>query len=139
MDLVQIVRKWKLDKNFLMNHRSSQSVRYTQVGWVCLAIGLFLQIVSGNLVNRSPNLLNHHRITKRSFYDLQCKGVYDKSIFARLDRICEDCYNLFREPSIYSLCRDSCFSDKYFKGCVESLLMDEDWPQLEKMVEYVGK
>ncbi|CAA9999057.1 unnamed protein product [Nesidiocoris tenuis] len=39
-----------------------------------------------------------------SFFDLQCRGIYDKSIFARLDRICEDCYNVFREPSLHSLC-----------------------------------
>ncbi|KAG8227356.1 hypothetical protein J437_LFUL003345 [Ladona fulva] len=45
-----------------------------------------------------------HPISKRSFFDIQCKGVYDKSIFARLDRICEDCYNLFREPTLHSLC-----------------------------------
>lgn len=46
-----------------------------------------------------------HHLSKRSFFDIQCKGVYDKSIFARLDRICEDCYNLFREPQLHSLCR----------------------------------
>lgn len=46
-----------------------------------------------------------HHLTKRSFFNIQCKGVYDKSIFARLDRICEDCYNLFREPQLHSLCR----------------------------------
>ncbi|CAH1954999.1 unnamed protein product [Acanthoscelides obtectus] len=81
----------------------------------------------------------HHHLTKRSFADLRCRGVYDKSIFARLDRICEDCYNLFREPSIHSLCRSECFSTKFFKGCVESLLMVEEMPKLEKMIEYLSK
>lgn len=42
---------------------------------------------------------------KRSFYDIQCKGIYDKAIFARVDQICEDCYNIFREPKLHSLCR----------------------------------
>lgn len=46
-----------------------------------------------------------HPLSKRSFFDIQCKGVYDKTIFARLDRVCEDCYNLFREPQLHSLCR----------------------------------
>lgn len=49
--------------------------------------------------------LNGHPLGKRSFFDIQCKGVYDKSIFARLDRICEDCYNLFREPQLHMLCK----------------------------------
>ena len=42
---------------------------------------------------------------KRSFYDIQCKGIYDKTIFARVDQICEDCYNIFREPKLHTLCR----------------------------------
>lgn len=54
---------------------------------------------------QSTVVLPVHHLTKRSFFDIQCKGVYDKSIFARLDRLCEDCYNLFREPQIHTLCR----------------------------------
>lgn len=46
-----------------------------------------------------------HHISRRSFAELQCKGVYDRSLFARLDRICEDCYNLFREHQLHRLCR----------------------------------
>lgn len=32
-------------------------------------------------------------------------GVFNKSIFFRLDRICEDCYSLFREVELHSLCK----------------------------------
>lgn len=53
----------------------------------------------------ATGLLNAHPLGKRAFFELQCKGVYDKSIFARLDRICEDCYNLFREPQLHTLCK----------------------------------
>ncbi|CAH1185666.1 unnamed protein product [Phyllotreta striolata] len=124
-------------RRVLMNHRSSQSVRYTRVGWVCVAFGFWLQLISGNLIDKSSSLLNRHSVTKRSFYDLQCKGVYDKSIFARLDQICEDCYNLFREPSIYSLCRDDCFSTKYFGGCCETLLC-EDVAEIQDMIKQLN-
>lgn len=55
--------------------------------------------------DRSSAIVHFHHLTKRSFFNIQCKGVYDKSIFARLDRICEDCYNLFREPQLHTLCR----------------------------------
>lgn len=46
-------------------------------------------------------------ITKRStsFFDLDCKGTYNKSYFFRLDRICEDCYSLFREPQLLTMCK----------------------------------
>ena len=48
---------------------------------------------------------SHHSLSKRSFFDINCKGLYDKSIFARLDRICQDCYSLYREPELHTLCR----------------------------------
>ncbi|XP_074042223.1 ion transport peptide isoform X2 [Leptinotarsa decemlineata] len=122
-----------------MSNRSSSSVRGTQVAWWCMAIALILHVSSGSPANRSPELLSRHHLAKRSFFDLQCRGVYDKSIFARLDRICVDCYNLFREPSVHSLCRSQCFSTKIFKGCVESLLEMEEWSKLKKMIDFVGK
>ncbi|GLV40135.1 Ion transport peptide [Carabus blaptoides fortunei] len=88
---------------------------------------------------QSTVVLPVHHLTKRSFFDIQCKGVYDKSIFARLDRLCEDCYNLFREPQIHTLCRSQCFSTQYFKGCLESLLLTEESDKFNQMVEYLGK
>ncbi|KAG5885116.1 hypothetical protein JTB14_017291 [Gonioctena quinquepunctata] len=99
-----------------MSYRSSSSVRGTQVVWGCMALALFLHVSSGSPANRSPSLLSHHHLAKRSFFDLQCRGVYDKSIFARLDRICVDCYNLFRETAVHSLCRENCFTTDIFKG-----------------------
>jgi len=61
---------------------------------------------NGAAGSSSPSLSGiDHPLSKRSFFDIQCKGVYDKTIFARLDRVCEDCYNLFREPQLHSLCR----------------------------------
>ncbi|XP_030753911.1 ion transport peptide [Sitophilus oryzae] len=116
----------------------------TRAVWTCLAIALCVQAVrAGSPWRRERGggvgpLLTHH-LTKRSFFDIQCKGVYDKSIFARLDRICEDCYNLFREPQIHSLCMSKCFSTSYFDGCVESLLLTEDMPKFRKMIEYLAK
>ncbi|KAG8312633.1 hypothetical protein J6590_018273 [Homalodisca vitripennis] len=80
-----------------------------------------------------------HSVQKRSFYDLQCKGVYDKSIFARLDLICDDCYNLFREPQLHQLCRKDCFTSPYFKGCIEALLMTDESEEIFQMVETLGK
>ncbi|CAH2042689.1 unnamed protein product, partial [Iphiclides podalirius] len=80
-----------------------------------------------------------HHVARRSFFKLQCKGIYDASIFARLDRICDDCYNLFREPSLYNLCRQKCFQSEYFMGCVEALLLTDERDEIEQMVDYVGK
>ncbi|XP_074042221.1 ion transport peptide isoform X1 [Leptinotarsa decemlineata] len=118
-----------------MSNRSSSSVRGTQVAWWCMAIALILHVSSGSPANRSPELLSRHHLAKRSFFDLQCRGVYDKSIFARLDRICVDCYNLFREPSVHSLCRDNCFTSDYFKGCVDTLQLSDHIPEIMDMIK----
>ncbi|XP_063921829.1 ion transport peptide isoform X2 [Zophobas morio] len=120
-----------------MNYRSSRRIS-TQAVWVYITFAVILQEIATSPANRSPALLPHH-FTKRSFFDIQCKGVYDKSIFAKLDSICEDCYNLFREPQLHNLCRSECFSTKYFVGCVESLLLNEEMPKYRKMIEYLSK
>jgi hypothetical protein len=46
-----------------------------------------------------------HSLSKRSFFDIKCRGVYEKSMYATLDRVCQDCYNLYREPELHTLCR----------------------------------
>lgn len=69
-----------------------------------LAITLVVIIALVPVIN--IHALPHHSLAKRSsFFDIECKGVYNKSIFFRLDRICEDCYNLFREPQLHTLCK----------------------------------
>ena len=35
----------------------------------------------------------------------ECRGRYDPAIYTTLDNICEDCYNLYKEPDIHSMCR----------------------------------
>ncbi|XP_018357002.1 PREDICTED: ion transport peptide-like isoform X1 [Trachymyrmex septentrionalis] len=79
--------------------------------------------------------LSGHPLGKRSFFDIQCKGVYDKSIFARLDRICEDCYNLFREPQLHMLCKKECFTTDYFKGCLDVLLLTDEVGKIQMWIK----
>ena len=56
-----------------------------------------------------PQTNTHHTgvsvMNKRSYSDLQCRGIYDASIFARLERVCEDCYNLYKDDEVLGLCR----------------------------------
>ncbi|KAB7504371.1 hypothetical protein Anas_09732 [Armadillidium nasatum] len=42
---------------------------------------------------------------KRRIFDTSCKGFYDRGLFAQLDRVCEDCYNLYRKPHVAAECR----------------------------------
>lgn len=69
-----------------------------------LALLALTQVTCSSL--QSPSGRQEARsVFKRSFAGLGCLGVYDKAKFARLDRICEECYQLYREPDIHTACR----------------------------------
>ncbi|CAK9832064.1 Ion transport peptide-like [Anthophora retusa] len=100
-----------------------------------LAWSVTLLLVSSCIGPTDAGILNGHPLGKRSFIDIQCKGIYDKSIFARLDRICEDCYNLFREPQLHQLCRKNCFTSDYFKGCLDVLLLQDEVEKIQTWIK----
>ena len=59
---------------------------------------------------RPPQPAVHHNLwrephRKRNHEDLQCRGLYDRRLLTQLERICEDCYNLFKDPEVHGFCR----------------------------------
>nr|WDS50829.1 crustacean hyperglycemic hormone [Palaemon carinicauda] len=70
---------------------------------------------------RSPTL----NLKKRAILDQSCKGIFDRELFKKLDRVCDDCYNLYRKPYVAIDCRKDCFGTKTFGHCVEDLLLDQ--------------
>ncbi|XP_043641624.1 ion transport peptide-like isoform X1 [Drosophila teissieri] len=85
-------------------------------------------------------LPHNHNLSKRSnFFDLECKGIFNKTMFFRLDRICEDCYQLFRETSIHRLCKANCFVHETFGDCLKVLLIDdEEISQLQHYLKVIN-
>ena len=69
----------------------------TQVVLFSIIVSVICLLLSSGI--KSANL------HKRSFAQLGCMGEYDKAKFARLDRVCEECYQMFREPDIHAMCR----------------------------------
>ena len=41
----------------------------------------------------------------QSYMELSCDGAYDRQLFSRLERVCDDCYNLYKEPQVHGMCR----------------------------------
>ncbi|GBN04259.1 Ion transport peptide-like [Araneus ventricosus] len=93
--------------------------------FVCL-IATVLLVVDARMVEQE---------SKRGFSDLGCMGVYDKAKFARLDRVCEECYQLYRESDVHTTCRSNCFKNEFFTQCVDALLLRKDQQKLDYMVE----
>jgi hypothetical protein len=56
---------------------------------------------------------------KRSFAGLGCLGVNDRPKFARLDRVCEECYQLYREQDLFTNCRFANIFDFFFIDFLE--------------------
>lgn len=96
-------------------------------------------ILAALLAHASPTA-EGKGIHKRSFAGLGCLGVYDKAKFARLDRVCEECYQLYREPDIHTACRQDCFRNSVFTRCVDALLLSHEQKKFDEMVdELYGK
>ncbi|XP_076066843.1 molt-inhibiting hormone-like isoform X1 [Oratosquilla oratoria] len=63
-------------------------------------------------------------LAKRSLFDASCKGSYDRQMYKQLDRVCDDCYNLYRKPHVEFECSRDCFRTEMFFFCVMDLRLD---------------
>ncbi|KAL5290135.1 ITP family protein [Megaselia abdita] len=106
-----------------------------------LKISVVLILVLVPIISSLPRNHNrNHTLSKRStFFDLECKGIYNKSMFFRLDRICEDCYQLFRETSVHKFCKQDCFGTEYFMACIQALQLDEEMDKFFTWRDTLGK
>ncbi len=59
------------------------------------------------LQKRKEQEQRQHRkqISKRDFASLNCRGRYDFRILVLLERVCEDCYHLYKDPEVHGFCR----------------------------------
>ncbi|XP_068202981.1 crustacean hyperglycemic hormone-like [Palaemon carinicauda] len=76
---------------------------------------------------------------KRAILDLSCRGVYDRGIFRVLERVCEDCYNLYRKPYVGVECRKRCYRNMVFRQCLSDLLLKDNFESYAASVRTVGK
>ena len=70
-------------------------------------MSLVLVVIVAALVIQSTSaasIKDQRSVSKRSFFDINCKGTYDARIYARLEIICQDGYNLYRKPELLTLC-----------------------------------
>nr|AUN35180.1 CHH family peptide 1 [Metopograpsus thukuhar] len=80
-----------------------------------------------------------HPLEKRQIYDRSCKGVYDRSLFGKLEHVCDDCYNLYRTHRVASACRENCYSNLVFRQCMDDLLLMDVFDEYAKAVQMVGR
>ncbi|XP_054711918.1 molt-inhibiting hormone-like [Uloborus diversus] len=52
---------------------------------------------------------------------LGCNGTENVRSIARLSRICEECYEMFREHDLPITCRSNCYHNELFRHCVRAV------------------
>ncbi|CAL1264868.1 unnamed protein product [Larinioides sclopetarius] len=62
---------------------------------------------------------------EETFRSVGCKGKYDKYKMAHLERICDECYELYKEQDIHLDCRSHCFGSGTFFKCMEMVALSE--------------
>lgn len=100
--------------------------------WLAAAL-----LVCSLVVLTQPGGCAARNLHKRSFLELGCRGNFEQSYLARLERVCEECYQLYREPQVYNLCRGSCFKNENFDLCADALLLKDEMTDLRRMINYV--
>ncbi|XP_076047691.1 crustacean hyperglycemic hormone 6-like [Oratosquilla oratoria] len=76
--------------------------------------------------------------TMREFLSLKCGGEFDKGEYAVLTRICDDCYNLARNATVFLGCRANCFRNELFPKCVSFLMQEYRQEELNSKVALVS-
>ncbi|KAF7988473.1 hypothetical protein HCN44_001046 [Aphidius gifuensis] len=84
----------------------------------------FLKVDNKNFVNPFSKY-SMASIYYNKFKTYNCAGYFDFNKFSQLEKICHDCFNLYRQSSLQKKCRNNCFENEFFDGCRESLLINE--------------
>ncbi|XP_064085674.1 crustacean hyperglycemic hormones isoform X1 [Macrobrachium nipponense] len=87
----------------------------------------------------SPTRGQGLNLKKRAILDQSCKGIFDRELFKKLDRVCDDCYNLYRKPYVAIDCREGCYQNLVFRQCIQDLQLMDQLDEYANAVQVVGK
>merc|ERR1712126_414783 len=57
---------------------------------------------------------------------LGCRVEPSLRITKYLDRICDDCYMLYRDHEIHQMCRSDCYSSTFFGVCLDVMMVSKE-------------
>nr|QIJ58485.1 Molt-inhibiting hormone [Chaceon quinquedens] len=64
--------------------------------------------------------------------------IGNRDLYKKVEWICEDCSNIFRNTGMTSLCRKNCFFNEDFLWCVYATERSEEMTQLKRWVSILG-
>ncbi|KAK7027494.1 hypothetical protein SK128_012079 [Halocaridina rubra] len=92
---------------------------------------MLLQTVTPSSIKIRPN-------TFKEFQFIKCQGEFDKEQYSFLVQICDDCYNLFRNPNVLLDCKANCFQNPVFPACINRLLLKDKETEIKGKLYYVS-
>nr|O61389.1 RecName: Full=Molt-inhibiting hormone; Short=MIH; Flags: Precursor [Metacarcinus magister]AAC38984.1 molt-inhibiting hormone precursor [Metacarcinus magister] len=78
------------------------------------------------------------RATARVINDDCPNLIGNRDLYKRVEWICEDCSNIFRNTGMATLCRKNCFFNEDFLWCVYATERTEEMSQLRQWVGILG-
>ena len=97
----------------------------------------FLRKTTKPLITREMMPPNLENLVKSKSSLSKCRGLYNPSAYKKLENICTDCYNLYKEPEVHTYCMSGCFDSSFFLTCVKNLMVEEE--MVIELVKMVGK
>merc|ERR1711976_844532 len=83
---------------------------------------IFFIVISLGLISSADG---RHRYGNDASNPLGCSASPSLRVLKYLDRICDDCYMLYRDPDIYQMCRSDCFNNRFFLGCMDVMMVSK--------------
>ncbi|XP_066963257.1 crustacean hyperglycemic hormone-like [Macrobrachium rosenbergii] len=112
---------------------SGKALIYSAVAGIILVLCLGLGScapASSSSSSSSPSHLGHmanRKVVAKRSYGESCQGFqFSKVLYNKLDKVCDECTNLYRKPYIKGECRTDCFVNDVFEKCLDVLLFDAD-------------
>ena len=77
-------------------------------------------------------------ITSFDIYNIECLGEQNRTIIYILDRVCYDCFDLYREPEVFRLCSSECYSSSYFSDCLDVLSKKDEEAKFQNLISRIN-
>jgi len=68
---------------------------------------------------------SRHRYVDDATNPLGCSATPSLRVVKYLDRICNDCYMIYRDPDLYPMCRSNCYKNSYFLTCMDVMMVSK--------------
>merc|ERR1711860_475957 len=99
------------------NNKRNNNINYNSNKFMIIFIVISLGLIS--------SADGRHRYGNDASNPLGCSASPSLRVLKYLDRICDDCYMLYRDPDIYQMCRSDCFNNRFFLGCMDVMMVSK--------------